>query len=306
MDNFCIGAELVRLADDAVIKSRADVEEEIALDHRFVGVGGAMHTEHAEAQCMSLREDAFTKESRSDRALKLLCKLHKFLISTGDHRSLTSENHGALRCGDESYSFFDTCRINVKRLGGIVARKVKLWIHVSGEVSGGNILRNINEHRPRSTGGGDVVGFLGNPHEIVCLFNEVVVLHDGNRDSKNIGFLEGVLTKHPCNLLPANNDHRNGVHLGGHQSGDCISCSRAGSDKHGSGLTSGAGVAIGHVDSALFVTHQDKLHLVVNGLQGVKNGDGSTAGVSEHVFDAEIIESFDEGLCSVKLLLTHK
>jgi hypothetical protein len=60
------------------------------------------------------------------------------------------------------------------------------------------------------------------------------------------------------------------------------------------------------VDSALFVTHQDKLYLVVNGLQGVKNGDGSTARISEHILDAEIIESFDEGLCSVKLLLTHK
>ena len=55
VDHRGIAAEAVRLADDAVVEARADRHHQVALDHRLVGVGGAVHAEHPERQWMGLR-----------------------------------------------------------------------------------------------------------------------------------------------------------------------------------------------------------------------------------------------------------
>jgi hypothetical protein len=68
----------------------------------------------------------------------------------------------------------------------------------------------------------------------------------------------------------------------------------------------GAGVAVRHVNRALFVAYEDELHLGLHGLQRVEDRDRGSAGVSEDVFDAEIVEGFDQGLCAVQLLVAHK
>jgi|TARA_B110000908_G_scaffold12194_1_gene14146 hypothetical protein len=51
---------------------------------------------------------------------------------------------------------------------------------------------------------------------------------------------------------------------------------------------------------------EDKLEVTFDGDKGVENGDGGTSGISENVFNPQIVESFDESLCSVELLCAHE
>ena len=44
----------LELARDAVVPARADRHDEIAIDHRLVGVRGAVHAEHAQVQGVRL------------------------------------------------------------------------------------------------------------------------------------------------------------------------------------------------------------------------------------------------------------
>ena len=56
------------------------------------------------------------------------------------------------------------------------------------------------------------------------------MLHHRDSDSENIGFLEGIFTKHPGHLLSANHKHWNRVHLSGHKTGHGISRTGPGSN----------------------------------------------------------------------------
>ena len=136
-------------------------------------------------------------------------------------------------------------------------------------------------------------------------FDQEVVLHDGGRDVEDVRLLEGILPEHPGDLLTAEDDHRHAVHLRGHEAGDGIASAGAGGDENHSGLAGGTGIAIGHVNSALLVADEDELHVRLDRFESVEDRDRRAAGVTEDVFDAEVGESFDEGLSAVHFLLTH-
>jgi len=50
-----IPAELGQLAGDAIIPAGTDGHDEIAVSHRLVGVGSAVHAQHPEVQRLILR-----------------------------------------------------------------------------------------------------------------------------------------------------------------------------------------------------------------------------------------------------------
>ena len=132
------------------------------------------------------------------------------------------------------------------------------------------------------------------------------MLHDRGRDVENVRLLEGILAEHPGDLLAAKDDHRHAVHLRGHDAGDGISSAGAGGDENDGRLAGGAGVTVSHVHGTLFVADEDELHVRLHGLEGVKDRDGRAAGVTEDVFDAEVGEGFDEGLCAVHFGCAHE
>ena len=49
VDYFGICTKFIGLPNNPIVKSRADVEEEVTLDHRLVCVGSAVHPKHSEA-----------------------------------------------------------------------------------------------------------------------------------------------------------------------------------------------------------------------------------------------------------------
>ena len=62
---------------------------------------------------------------------------------------------------------------------------------------------------------------------VIGLLDQVVVLHYGYGDAKDVSLLESVFTQHPGNLLTTDDDHGNGVHLSRHDAGDGITSTRS-------------------------------------------------------------------------------
>ena len=265
-----------------------------------------MHAEHAERKRVVFREDALAQQRRGDGAIERFRQMHELLVRAGDHAALAGENHRALGFGDHVGGSLDGLRANLERRGGIVAWQVEGRVHVTGERALGNVLRHVDEHRTGAAGGGDVIGLAGDPRQRVGVLHQIIVLHHRDGDAENVGFLERVLAEHPRHRLTGDHEHRHRIHHRGHQAGDGVSRTGAGSHQHGGRPTGGAGVAVGHVHGSLLVADEDELHLGFDRLERVENRDRRSAGISENVFDPEVVEGLDKRLCAVHLIFTHE
>ena len=103
----------------------------------------------------------------------------------------------------------------------------------------------------------------------------------GDGGAGDIGLLKGVRSDDASCHLAGDADNRGGIehcrcHAGNHIGG-------AGSRRrHGDAdLSAGAGVAIGHMGGALFMTNQHVMDLVPVFVQGVVGGEDGTAGIAE-------------------------
>ena len=188
----------------------------------------------------------------------------------------------------------------------MISWKLQRGIHVAGEGALRNVFGHIDQNRAGATGCRNVVGLAGDARQRVGFLHEVVVLHHRNGDAENVGLLEGVLAEHPGHGLTANDEHRHGVHHRGHETGDGVAGAGAGSHEHRGGAAGRTGIAIGHVHGTLLVAHEDEFHFCLHRLQGVENRNRGTAGISENVLDAEIVEGLDERLSAVHGRFAHK
>lgn len=255
---------------------------------------------------MGFGEHTFAKKSGGDRAAEGFGEHEEFLVSACDHGALTSEDDGAFGLGDEFGGFFDGRVVDFEVILGVVAGEVHGFVEGAGERGLAFVFWDVDEDWSRTAAGGDVVGLFGDAREVVGFFDEEIVLNDGLGDVEDVSFLEGVLAEHPGDGLAAEDDHGDGVHLGGHEAGDGVAGAGAGGDENDGGLAGGAGVAIGHVNGALFMADEDEFHVRLDGFEGVKDGEGGTAGVTEDILDTEVGEGFDEGLSAVHGGCVHK
>ena len=95
VDEFGVAAKHVGFADDAVVEAGADVEDEVGFADGFVGVGGAVHAEHAEGERVGFGEDAFAEEGGGNGAAEGFGEHEKFFVGAGDHGTLAGEDDGA-------------------------------------------------------------------------------------------------------------------------------------------------------------------------------------------------------------------
>ena len=306
VDEFGVAAEHVGFADDAVVEAGADVEDEVGFAEGVVGVGGAVHAEHAEGEGVGFGEDAFAEEGGGDGAAEGFGEHEEFFVGAGDHGALAGEDDGALGLGDEFGGFFDGGLVDFEGFLGVVAGEVHGFVEGAGEGGLAFVFGDVDEDGSRAAGGGDVVGLFGDAGEVIGFLDEEVMFHHGLGDIEDVGFLECVFAEHPGDGLAAEDDHGDGVHLGGHEAGDGVAGAGAGGDENDGGLAGGAGVAVGHVNGALFVADEDELHVRFDGFEGVEDGEGGAAGVAEDVLDAEVGEGFDEGLGAVHGGCVHK
>src|SRR5699024_9248061 len=107
----------------------------------------------------------------------------------------------------------------------------------------------------------EVEGFFDDAWEVVDVAHEVGVFDDGHGEAQDVCFLEGVHTERAGDGLSGDDDHGHGVHLCGHHAGDGIGCTGPRCDENDPRFSTGTGVAVGHVCTALFVAAEHEVDI---------------------------------------------
>ncbi len=238
-------------------------------------------------------ESAEAQQCERDRDSRALGEVAHFFHGAGDDDAVAGEDDGPLGVMDQFESLLVFLRVG--RQIGTVAGQLRLG-GVPVEFAGGllRIFRDVDQHRARAAGAGDVEGFANCAGHFVGVGHEVIVLGDGQGDAGDVGFLKGVGADELAAHLAGDAHDGRGIEHGGGDAGDHVGGARSGGSDGDADFTAGARIAIGHVRGALFVTHQDVVNLAV--LQGVVGGEDGAAGIAEHVRDVFALQAFPENL----------
>ena len=133
VDDSGLGRELGGLPDDAVVEAGTHIEKQVALAHRLVGVGGAMHPEHPESEIMRLGENALAEQGRGHGSVHLHGQFHEFALRSRDHRAVAGEDEGLFGEIDEAGGLFDRRAVDIKSLLGLVTGQVDLGVEIAGK-----------------------------------------------------------------------------------------------------------------------------------------------------------------------------
>ncbi|MDT4858074.1 hypothetical protein FQZ97_925250 [compost metagenome] len=163
----------------------------------------------------------------------------------------------------------------------------------------GDVLGDIHQHRAGTAGARDVERAAHGFGQVLDVAHEEVVLDAGTRDTDGVAFLEGVLADGRSRHLPADDDHGDGIHVGGGDAGDGIGHARSAGHEADADLLRRARIGIGGVHGGLLVTNQDMLEFVLleNRVVDVKH---RAAGVAENVFHAFIGQAAHDDIGAIQ------
>ena len=140
-----VAAEPVRLADDAVVEAGADRHHQVALHHRLVGVGGAVHAEHAQRQRVGLRERALAQQRGGDRRLQALGQAPYRVGCLGDQCAVAGQDHRPLGGVERRRRLHD--HVAVALFGDPVAGYVHLLERAVAHRRLAHVLGHVDQYR---------------------------------------------------------------------------------------------------------------------------------------------------------------
>ena len=142
-------------------------------------------------------------------------------------------------------------------VGRLVPRNVKgVNVRQVTQIFRLNISRDVDEHRARTAGRGDVKRFLHHPRNILRIFNQVRVLDKGQGRAENICFLERVRPDQIAVDLSGDRDDRDRIQIRRRDARDQIRRPRAGRRQTHADLSRFSGVTAGVMRRSLFVANQ--------------------------------------------------
>ena len=148
-----------------------------------------------------------------------------------------------------------------------------------------DILRNINDHRARTTGSGNMKGFFKRHSQVFDVLDQKIMFHNGSSDSNCVALLECVKPNGVCWHLACDHHQGNAVHVGGGNTSDGVGHARSRSHQGNPHIARRSRVAIGRVHCSLLMTDQHVLNGVLF-VQGVVNVQNGATWVAPNVFNA--------------------
>ena len=214
---------------------------------------------------MRAREAADAEQRGDNRNVGLLRQLTNLCVGAGDDDAVARYNDRPLRrlnqlCGSRHFLGIDAIGVRP------VAAQLHLVFPVELPLVLEHISRNVDQHRARASGRGDVEGFLHRPRDLVYVTHQLVVLGYRNRDPLDIRLLEAIAANQGADHLASDADERDGVHEGVGDAGHQVGRPRARRAVADARLAGYAGVGVGGVGGALLVLHQVMLNRVYLGL----------------------------------------
>ena len=287
-----------RVADHAVIEASAHGQQNITVLHRHVGFKGAMHAQHAEELGIARGIGSQTHQGVGARVAEEVHQLTQFSRSLAEDHATTAVDVRALGRHEQLHRLADlpamplanrAVRTHLERRGIGKRRGLER-----------DILGDVDHHRSRTSGAGDVKRFLDGQGQIAHVLDEEVVLDDRPCDAHRIAFLECIQPDRRRGNLAGDDDHRNAVHVGGGDAGDRIG--HPGTRRHQSNthLTRGTGVAVCSMNRRLLMANQHVLDGVLL-VQRVVDVQHRSAGVAPEELDVFKLQASNEYFGAVGL-----
>ena len=255
-------AKGIQTAGDPVVKTGADVDHQIAIMHRHVGLIQTMHTQHAQPLIARRRIGAQPHQGRGDRkagrfdqfAQQLRCRRARVDdAAAGIENRALGLFHRLDQIGDPFDRPFD---------GGLIAGFDLGFLDVfAGREL--NILWDVDQNRAGAACGRNVKRFVDGFRQAISFLDQPVMLGAGAGDANGVCLLEGVRTDHERRHLTRQNNNRDRIQKSIRQAGHRVCRPRTRGHKTYARFSGGSGIAFGGVHGALFVAHEDMLDVVL-------------------------------------------
>lgn len=121
------------------------------------------------------------------------------------------------------------------------------------------------------------------------------MLNNGARNAHHVSFLKSIGADQAAVHLAGDNNHRNGIHVGGGNAGNSIGRTRPGGDQHHTGLAGCSRVPVGRMGGSLFVAHEDMFDLVLVE-DGIVNMQHRPTGIAKQNVHALIVQRTNQHL----------
>src|SRR5690606_24267859 len=293
MDDGRAGAVFAGVVGGAVIEARTYRHDQVGVVHGHVGFVGAVHAEHADELLVVVGEAAQAHQGVGHREAEAVRHGRQQFAGVAADDAAAGVDHRALGLHQFLYRLAD--------LAGMATRHRRVGAHLDLfrelvrqlHLRGGLVFRDIDQHRAGAAGGGDIERLAHDLGNVLGAADHEAVLHDRAADADHVGFLEGVIADPVRADLSGDDDHRDGIHVGGGNAGHGIGGAWAGSDQHHARLAGGAGIAVGGMGGGLFVAHQDVLDFVLLE-DGVVNVQHRAARIAKKVFNPLVLQGADE------------
>ena len=259
---FRFGAERIEPSGDAVVKPGANVDHQIAIVHRHVGLIETVHAQHAHPVLARGRVGAKAHKGRRDRKARCLHQLAQELAGGGagiDHAAAGIEDralgrfHGRDQFGDLFHvSLQPRLIMRGGRFGPGIGPGCKL-----------HVFRNVDQHRPRASGCRHVKCFVKGAGQGVGFLHQPVVFGAGAGDAHGVGLLKGVRADHERGHLAGQHDDRDRIHQCVRQARDRVRRAWPGCHETHARLARGARISFRGMHRTLFMAHEDVLDRVL-------------------------------------------
>ena len=289
---------MLGVADHAIIKTRADGKQHIAILHRQIGFISAVHAEHADELLVGRRITAEAHQCVGAGKTQRAHQLRQLRGRITQNDAAAGINHRALGGRQHLDGFFDLPRMALGH------RVVRTHTDAGGIGEFGlcrsHVFGNIHHHRPRPAGRCNVERFLDGNRDIFDVTHQKIMLDARARNADGIAFLKRVFADGVGGHLPGNHHQRNRIGIGRGDAGNRIGHAGAGCDQRHAHFIGRARVAVGGMQRALLVTHEDMLDLILLE-QLVINKQHRAARITEHVFDSFFLQAAHNNFCTRQL-----
>ena len=229
MDNFCLGGKGIELSGDSIIKPGTNRDKQVALGHRHVGCIGAVHAEHTHGQFMVTGKCPKSHQGHGDRNIQFGGQFREFFSTIGKNHSTADIEYRFPGFHDKPAGF-----VHLSHLGfdiGLIAHHANRFslLEIDGAVD--NVLGQIHEHRPGSSGPGHVKCLTHDINQFVLAVDQIVMLGAGSGNADNVHFLKSVVTDQRGGYLAGEDNDWDRVHIGGGNSGNSVGCTGSGGQK---------------------------------------------------------------------------
>ena len=303
-----IARELARITGNAIIEARAHRDQEIAIVHRVVGKGGAVHAQHAHRQRIGGIERADAHQRGHDGNAERMGKPGQLARRPGIDHPAAGVDQRPFR-GGQQLEEVRRLRLPERACGQLAQTGAVAWNRQSTLTSEHHvrvlyILRNVDHHRAGPAGARDLEGGAHRRFQSRRVSHQEHVLGDRAHEGRDRCFLEGIRTDRSARDLTTDHHDRHRVRHAVADRRHRIGGARTRGHETHTHLTAGAGIARGHKTRTLLIGGHDQRHLdaagalllLVEGEDRVVGREDGAAAVAKDGPDALVRQDLDDRL----------